>query len=158
MEAWLRQFALHAQLRTGLGVGVVLWGVVALLGAALALLFFLIAAFIWLADRYDSVVAALLLGGFSVLLAVIAGIAYTMIRRGNIKRAELELELRRRAAAEAALIDPSLLAIGHQLAHTIGWRRAASLAAVALLGTALAREWLGHAKKPDQDNKKPEAS
>jgi hypothetical protein len=158
MEAWLRQFTLHAQLRTGLGAGVILWGLAALLGTALALIFLLIAAFVWLADRYDSVVAALLLGGFFVLLAVIAWIACTTIRRGNIKRAQLELELRRRAAAEASLIDPGLLALGHQLAHTIGWRRAISLAAVALLGTALAREWLGPTKKPEEENKKPDVS
>jgi hypothetical protein len=155
MEAWLRQLALNAQLRTGLGAAVVMWGAAAVLGAALALIFLLIAAFVWLADRYDSVVAALLLGGFFVLLAVIAGIACATIRRGNIKRARLELELRRRAAAEASLIDPGLLAIGHQIAQTIGWRRAASLAAVALLGAALAREWLGHTKKPEQDDNPP---
>src|SRR6516165_2530112 len=152
MEAWLRQLALNAQIRTGLGAAVVIWAVVAVLGAALALIILLVAAFIWLADRYDNVLAALALGGFFVLLTVIAGIACVAIRRGNIKRARRELELRRRAAAEASLIDPTLLAIGQQLANTIGWRRAASLAAVALLGAAVAREWLGHTKKAEQDN------
>src|ERR1700730_5422574 len=53
MEAWLRQLALNAQLRTGLGAAVVMWGAAAVLGAALALIFLLIAAFVWLADRYD---------------------------------------------------------------------------------------------------------
>jgi hypothetical protein len=153
MEAWLRQLALNAQVRTGLGAAVVIWAVTAILGAALALIFLLIAAFIWLADRYDSAVAAVVLGGFFVLLAVIAGIACVAIRRGNIKRARRELEMRRRAAAEATLIDPTVLAIGQQLANMIGWRRAASLAAVALVGAALAREWLGHTKKAEQDNK-----
>lgn len=156
MEAWLRQLALNAQIRTGLGAAVVIWAVAAVLGAALALIFFLIAAFVWLADRYDNVVAALVLGGFFVFLAVIAGIACVAIRRSNIRRARRELELRRRAAAEASLIDPTLLAIGQQLANTIGWRRAASLAAVALLGAALAREWLGHTKKAEQEDNKPD--
>jgi hypothetical protein len=157
MEAWLRQLALNAQLRTGLGAAVVMWGAIAVLGLALALIFLLIAAFVWLADRYDNVVAALVLGGFFVLLAVTAAIACVAIRRGNMKRARRELELRRRAAAEASLIDPGLLAIGQQIAQTLGWRRAASLAAVALLGAALAREWLGQAKKPEQDKNRPDA-
>jgi hypothetical protein len=157
MEAWLRQIALHARLRTGLGTAVVIWGAAAALGLVLALVFLLIAAFVWLADRYDNAVAALLLGGFFVLLTLIAAIACAVIRRGNIKRARRELELRQRAAAEASLIDPGLLAIGQQIAHTIGLRRAASLAAFGLIGAALAREWLGHSKKSEQDDNKPAA-
>jgi hypothetical protein len=155
MEAWLRQFALNAQVRTGLGAGVIICGITAVFGAALALIFLLVAAFVWLTDRYDNIVAALVLGGFFVLLAVIAAIACATIRRGNIRRAQRELEIRRRAAAQASLIDPGLLAIGQQIAQTMGWRRAASLTAVALLGAALAREWLGHAKKPEEDKDKP---
>jgi Ca2+/Na+ antiporter len=153
MEAWLRQIALNAQLRTGLGAGVVIWGVAAVSALALALVFLLIAAFVWLAHRYGNIVAPLLLGGFFVLLTLIAGIACVMIRRSNIERARLELELRKRAAAEANLIDPGLLAIGNQLANSVGWHRAASLAVFAVLGAALAKEWLGHAKKADQDDK-----
>ena len=155
MEAWLRQFALNAQVRTGLGVGVIISGVAAVFGTALAVIFLLIAAFVWLAGRYDSVVAALVLGSFFVLLAVIAAIACATIRRRNIRRAQRELEIRRSAAAQASLIDPGLLMIGQQIAQTMGWRRAASLAAVALLGAALAREWLGHTKRPEQDKNKP---
>lgn len=155
MQTWLRQLALQARFRTGLGAAVVIWGVTAAVALVLALIFLLIAAFVWIADRYDSVIAALLLGGFFVLLTVIAGVACAMIRRGNIQRARLELELRKRAAAEASLMDPTLLAIGQQLAQSLGWRRAASLAAFGLLGAALAREWLGHAKKPDPKENKP---
>ena len=73
MSGWLRHFALNAQVRTGLGSQVVVWAVIAAVALTVALVFLLIAAFVWLADRYDSLTAGLVLGGVFALIALIVG-------------------------------------------------------------------------------------
>jgi hypothetical protein len=142
MGGWLRQIALNAQVRAGLSADTLIWAVVATIASTVALIFLLIAAFIWLSDRYDTVTAGLVLGIFFLAVALIAIFACVVVRRRNIERARLELELRR--SANASLLDPKLMAVGYQVGQAIGWRRVASLAAVALLAAGLAKEWLSH--------------
>jgi len=139
MEGWLRQLALSAQVRAGWSGTIAIWAVVALLAAGLAALFLLIAVFVWLAHRYGVTTAGLVLGISFLLVAVIAAFVCAMVRRRNIRRAELELEMRKRE--NASLLDPKLLAMGYQIGETIGWRRLASVAAVGLLAAGIAREW-----------------
>jgi hypothetical protein len=149
MGGWLRQIALNAQLRAGLGVGTVIWAALAAIASALALLFLLIGAFIWLSDRYDTVTAAVVLGVLFLATALIAMLACVLTRRRNIERARRELELRRSSTAN--LLDPKLMAMGYQVGQAIGWRRLATLAAVAVLAAGLTREWLGPREKPAPD-------
>jgi hypothetical protein len=137
MSGWIRHFALNAQARTGFSTQVVVWSVIAAIAAMVALVFLCIAAFIWLADRYDAVIAAVLLGFFFVLLALIALLAGMLARRRNQARARLELAAR----SNAGWLDPKLMAVGLQVGQAIGWRRLASLAAVALVAAGLAKEW-----------------
>jgi uncharacterized membrane protein (DUF485 family) len=142
MGGWLRQIALNAQVRAGLSTDTVIWAAVAAAALTVALIFLLIAAFLGLADRYDAVVAGLVLGIFFLVIALIAIYACVVVRRRNIERARLELEVRR--SANAGLLDPKLMAVGYQVGQAIGWRRVASLAAVGLLAAGLAKEWLSH--------------
>ena len=142
MGGWLRQIALNAQVRAGLSADTVIWAAVAAAAFPVALIFFLIAAFIWLSDRYDTVIAGLVLGIFFLVVALIAIFACVVIRRRNIERARLELELRR--SANTSLLDPKLMAMGYQVGQAIGWRKLASLAVVGLLSAGLAKEWLSH--------------
>ncbi len=148
MGGWLRQVVLNAQVRAGLSSDTVIWAAVAAIAAPLALIFFLIAAFIWLSDRYDSLIAGVILGAFFLAIALIAIMACVMARRRNIERARFELEVRK--SANPGLLDPKLMAMGYQVGQAIGWRKVASLAAVGLLAAALAREWLGH-KQASED-------
>jgi hypothetical protein len=150
MGGWLRQIVLNAQVRTGLSPDTVIWAAVAAIAAPLALIFFLIAAFIWLSDRYDSLIAGVILGAFFLAVALIAIWACVMVRRRNIERARFELEVRK--SANPGLLDPKLMAMGYQVGQAIGWRKVASLAAVGLLAAALAREWLGHKQASAQDD------
>jgi len=141
MSGWLRHFALNAQVRTGFGSQVVVWAVIAAVASTVALVFLLIAAFVWLADRYDSLTAGLVLGGVFVLIALIAIIACVVTRRRNMERARLELAAR--SSANANWLDPKLLGVGFQIGQAIGWRKLAALAAVGLLSAGLAKEWFG---------------
>lgn len=132
----LHHFALTAKTRTGFSVGIVVWVIVAATSIAATIVFFLIAGFVIIAQRYDTVIAGLALGGFFFLIAVVAVVACLTIRRRNIERARLELASR----SSANWLDPSLLALGLQIARAIGWRRVAPMAVAAILAAGLARE------------------
>jgi hypothetical protein len=136
MRGWLRYFALNAQVRTGLSAAVLTWAIVAAAGAAGAVVFLLVALFVWLAQLYGALIAAVALGCAFVLIALIALAVCLMTRRRNMERARLEL-----AARSSNWFDPKLVTVGVQIAQQIGWRRLVSLAGVALLAAGLAREW-----------------
>ncbi len=136
MRGWLRYFALNAQVRTGLSAAVLTWAIVAAAGAAGAVVFLLVALFVWLAQLYGALIAAVALGCAFVLIALIALAVCLMTRRRNMERAQLEL-----AARSSNWFDPKLVTVGVQIAQQIGWRRLVSLAGVALLAAGLAREW-----------------
>jgi hypothetical protein len=104
------------------------WGLLAALAVGIAVLWFAVALFIFLADRYDALTASLVVGGCFVLLAGIAVLAAFYIHR--------QRELERKAAAKAAAnvsttawLEPALIAAGLDIARMIGGRRAVSLAA-----------------------------
>jgi len=150
MGGWLRQIALNAQLRAGLGASTMIWAVLAAIASTLALCFLLLAGFVWLSDRYDTMTAGLILGTLFLAIALIAIFACVLTRRRNIERARRELELR--TSANANLLDPRLVAMGYQVGQAIGWRRLAALAGVGLLAAGLAREWRGREEKPADGN------
>ena len=153
MSGWLRHFALSAQVRTGYSSQVVVWAVIAIVAATVALVFLLIAAFVWLADRYGSLTAGLVLGGVFIVVALIALIACVVTRRRNMERARLELAARN--SAGAGWLDPKLLGVGFQIGQAIGWRKLAALAAVGLLSAGLAKEWFGRETPRPQGDEPP---
>jgi len=119
MRGWLRYFALNAQVRTGVSGWVLAWALIAAAAAAAAAVFLLVAAFVWLADRYGSLTAGVVLGCAFALIALIALLACLMTRRRNIERARLELAARN----TTSWLDPKLVAVGVQIGQAIGWRR-----------------------------------
>src|SRR6516225_4839415 len=139
MRGWLRYFALNAQVRTGVSGWVLVLAIIAAAAAVAAVIFLLVAAFVWLADLYDALTAGVVLG---CAFALIALVACLMTRRRNMERARLELAARNRTS----WFDPKLVAIGLQIGQAIGWRRLASVAALAVLAGAVAKEWPGRDK------------
>jgi hypothetical protein len=154
MGGWLRQIALKAQLRAGVSGDIAIWVAAAAIALPAAFAFFVLAAFVWLRHRYGAVTAGLVLGGCFLVIALLAILACVIARRRNIERARVELEMRQRANAN--LLDPNLMAMGYQIGQAIGWRKLASLAAVALVTAGIAREWLGRRQSPPGDD--PHAS
>jgi len=150
MSGWLRHFVLNAQARTGFGTEIAILAAISALAALAAAIFLVVAAFVWLANRYDAVIAGLVLSGFFILVALIALVACLIARRRNMERARLELAARSNASAN--WLDPKFMAMGFQIGQAIGWRRLASLAAVALLTAGLAKEWLGRDKPSAEDD------
>jgi uncharacterized membrane protein len=86
MKGLLHHFALSAKARTGLSVGVLVWAVIATISIVATIVFFLIAAFVAIARRYDAQIAGLALGGIFLVMAIIALVACLMIRRHNIEQ------------------------------------------------------------------------
>ena len=148
MSGWLRYFALKAQVRTGLSAAVLTWAIIAAAAAVGALIFLLIALFVWLAQLYGALIAAVALGCAFVLIALIALAVALMTRRSNMERARLEL-----AARSSNWLDPKLMTVGVQIAQQIGWRRVISLVGAGLLAAGVAREWSarGAANENDED-------
>jgi hypothetical protein len=145
MSGWLRYFVLRAQASTGFSTPIVVWAVVAVVAAVVAAVFLLVAAYVWLSDVYDGLVAGLLLGGLFALIALIALVTAVLVRRRNMERARLELASR----SSTSWLDPKLMAVGVQVGQAIGWRRIAALAAVAVLAAGVAQEWSGRKKSGD---------
>jgi hypothetical protein len=147
MSGWLRYFALKAQVCTGLSAAVLIWVIVAAAAAVGGLIFLLIALFVWLAQLYGTLIAAVALGCAFVLIALIALAVALMTRRSNMQRARLEL-----AARSSNWLDPRLMTVGVQIAQQIGWRRVISLVGAGLLAAGVAREWSARgAKDEDED-------
>ena len=97
--------------------------------AALALLiaagFLCAAAFVVVLESYGPVVACLVLAGIFILVAIIAGVIYTVHKRQMAARAR-----ERRARAPHLLADPLVLTTGLQLARSIGLKRLIPLLAI----------------------------
>jgi hypothetical protein len=156
MSGWLRHLALKAQVQAGFSPQIVVWSLIATIATAAMFCFLSLGAFLWLSERYDPVVASLVLGGFFFLIAMIALAGCAMARRRNIERARLELAARD-SAPGAGWVDPRLLATGFQIGQSIGWRRLASLAAVGLLAAGLAKEWFGRDDARPEGDDAPES-
>jgi hypothetical protein len=150
MSGWLRYFVLRAQASTGFSSPIVVWAVVAAVAAVVAAVFLLVAAYVWLSDVYDGLVAGLLLGGLFALVALVTLVTAVLIRRRNMERARLELASR----SSTSWLDPKLMAVGVQIGQTIGWRRIAALVAVAVLAAGVAQEWSGRSKSGDDGKDK----
>jgi hypothetical protein len=137
MSGWLRHLALTVKSKTGLGAGVLAWGLVAIVGGAATLGFFIFAAFIALTERYGPLTAALALGGLFLLITIVASICCLSSQRRTIADAKLALAAR----SSTLWLDPRLLGAGLQVGRAIGWRRLVPLAAVGVLAAGLAKEW-----------------
>ncbi len=102
------------------------WAAVAALAGAVAVLFFCIALFAWLAQQYGSITAGLVLGGIFLLIALIIGVICMAVRQ---KRARTQA--RQAAASSNWWQDPALMLAGLQIVRMIGVRR---LVPIAIIG------------------------
>ena len=139
-----RYLELQLQAKSGMSSALVIGGVLGLLSAAITFVFLLIAAFVWLAERYDPLTAGLGLCTF-FLLITIAMLVYSLwLRRRTIQQAELALAARR----TAPWFDPKLVGEAVQLSRAIGLRKMLPLLAIGVLAAGAATQWIGR-DRPD---------
>ena len=125
------------------------WAFLAVVFGAVTFGFILVTAFIWLADSYGPLLAALALGGFFLLITIIALVCGVWSHRRTIARAELALAARR----NAPLLDPRLLPAALQLGRTIGARKLVPLIAIGILAVGVGMQWFGR-HEPDGESRR----
>jgi hypothetical protein len=138
-SGWVRYLKLTAKAKTGLSTGVVVFAIVAAIAIIIAVSFAIFSLFIWLAERYSPLTAALVLTGLFLLLAILAGIGSLIAHKRTIAQANLALQAR----SNSPWLDPKFLPVGLAVFRAIGLRRIAPLVAVGFLAAALAKEWFG---------------
>src|SRR5262249_30156553 len=87
--------------------------------------------------------AALILGGFFLLITLIGLVAAKLAQGRNVQEARVALAAR----SNAPWLDPKYMMVGMQVMRAVGWRRLVPLIAVGLLAAGLAREWAHFAKR-----------
>jgi len=147
LEGWLRHAELTAKAK-GLIPALALWGIAAAIASLAALIFLSIAGYLWLSQRYDSLIAALILTGVYLLLAIACVFVLMLIRQRTIRHARAELAAR--ARHPALWQDPRVLAAGLEFGRMVGWKKTVPLAAIGLFVAGIAREWSNN-RHPAQD-------
>jgi len=150
MSDFFRHMALRAKARSGFSPAVLVWLFIAALSLTLAFAFLSVAAYVWLASRFDSVIAGLVLGGAFLVVAGIAALAAWATRVRNRERAQLALA----KELQAGLLDPRILSFALEIGRTLGWRRIATLAAAGVLAAGLGREWSARTAKNENPDRK----
>jgi hypothetical protein len=139
MQGWRSYLQLKVQSKAGLSGGLLIWALIAMFGAMATVCFFILAAFIWLADRYGELTASLAFGGCFLLITVIAVVACALAHRRTVRRAKLELASR----SNTPWLDPRLAGVTLQVSRAIGWRKLAPLLAVGILAAGIGMQWFG---------------
>src|SRR5258708_21067277 len=142
MGGWRRYLELQAQAKTGLSSGLFVWALLAVVFGVLTAGFVLLIAFIWLAERYSPLTAAIVLAGLFLFATIIAAISCLWSRRRTIEQAELALAARR----NAIWLDPKVLGAAIQASRAVGWRNLVPLLAVGTPAPRLALECVRRAR------------
>ena len=147
MGGWRRYLELQAQAKIGLSPSLFVWALLAVVFGVLTAGFVLLIAFIWLAERYDVLTAAIALAGLFMLATIVAAISCLWSRRRTIEQAELALAARR----NATWLDPKIVGGVIQVSRAIGWRKLVPLLAVGILAAGVGMEWFGR-DRPDVES------
>jgi uncharacterized membrane protein YqjE len=150
MGGWRRYLELQAQAKTGLSSGLFVWALLAVVFGVLTVGFVVLIAFIWLAERYSPLTAAIVLAGLSLFATIIAAISCLWSRRRTIEQAELALAARR----NAIWLDPKVLGGAIQASRAVGWRKLVPLLAVGMLAAGVGMEWFGRERPQVEDEER----
>ena len=147
MGGWRKYLELRARAKTGLSSGLFVWALLAVVFGVLTAGFVLLIAFIWLAERYSPLTAAMVLAGLFLLATIVAAVSCLWSRRRTIEQAELALAARR----TAVWLDPKVLGGAIQAGGAVGWRKLVPLLAIGMLAAGVGMEWFGR-ERPDVES------
>lgn len=150
MGGWRRYLELQAQAKTGLSSGLFVWALLAVVFGVLTAGFVLLIAFIWLAERYSPLTAAIVLAGLFLFATIITAISCLWSRRRTIEQAELALAAHR----NAIWLDPKVLGGAIQASRAVGWRKLVPLLAVGMLAAGVGMEWFGRERPQVEDEER----
>ncbi len=132
MSTLLHSLKLRILAKTGVTSGLLVWAVIALSFGALALVFFIVTAYVALAGRYGPLASSLMLAAGFLVIAVIAFAACMTLHSRTKERARLAL-----AARQATpWLDPSTLGVVLQTGRRLDPRLLVALLAIPLAAAA----------------------
>ena len=133
----LKQFIeLKIQSKIGINATVVVGLIVAVLATGITFTFALVIAFIWLADRYSPLTAALIVFALFLVIAVVGVVVALTAHRNAAATAEKALARH----TVISFVQPTHLKTALQVVNGIGWRRLVPIVGVGLLAAGLMRE------------------
>src|ERR1700728_4227875 len=106
IKGLMREVTLAIQARSGATPALFIWMAVIAIASLTAFAFLCVAGYGWLALQFGGIVAALIMAGIFVLIAIVAAIIGAMARRRAKDRAILERAAR--AHAGSFLLDPEV--------------------------------------------------
>jgi len=133
-----REIALSIQARNGLNPAAIAWTAVIVIAAFAAFVFLCVAGYAWLALRFDTIIAGLIMAGIFVVIALFAALIAALIRRRVRERAILARAAK--AHAPSWLLDPKLLGIAVEAGRSLGWQRVLPVAVLGFVVAQWARE------------------
>jgi hypothetical protein len=136
LKSITREITLSFQARNGVSPAVVAWTAVIALASLTAFVFLCVTGYAWLALRFDTVIAGLIMAGIFVVVALVAALTAALIRRRVRERAILARAAK--AQSPSWLLDPKILGVAVEAGRTIGWQR---IVPVAVLGFVVA-QWM----------------
>jgi hypothetical protein len=141
LKSLSREITLSIQARSGMSAAVVVWTAVIAVAALAAFVFLCVAGYAWLALRFDSVLAGLIMAGIFIVLALVAALIAALIRQRVRERAILARAAK--AHSSSWLFDPKILGIAVEAGRTIGWQRIVPVAVLGFVAAQWAREYRG---------------
>jgi hypothetical protein len=131
-----RYIELKVQSKIGIDAKVVIGLLIAALASIVAFVFALVIAYVWLADRYSPLIAAIFVFGTFVLVAIASATFALSAHRSASSSAEKAL------ARQNALsfVQPAHLKSALQIVNGMGWQKIVPLLGLGLLTAGLMRE------------------
>ncbi|HEX4408710.1 MAG TPA: hypothetical protein VH206_08060 [Xanthobacteraceae bacterium] len=145
IKGLVNEITLAIQARSGASGAVFISFAIITLATLTAFVFLCVAAYDWLALRYDSVEAGLIMAGAFAVLAIIAAVISALIRRRVRERAILARAAK--AHTPSWLLDPRLLATAVEAGKTIGWQRIIPVVLLGFMAAQWTRESRGQGKQ-----------
>jgi hypothetical protein len=145
LNALTREIRLAIQAKSGASTAVMVWMGVLVFALLTAFVFLCVAGYDWLALRYDSVIAGLIMAGVFFVVAIVAAIIGALARRRVRERAILARAAR--AHSPSWLLDPRILNAAVEAGRSFGWQRIVPVALLGFMVAQWAREKRDHGEK-----------
>jgi hypothetical protein len=149
LKSLTREITLSIQARNGMSPAVAVWTAVIGFALLFAFVFLSVAAYVWLSQHFDGVIAGLIMAGIFAVVAVIAAVIAALIRQRVRERAILARAAK--AHSPSWLLDPKILGVAVEAGRTIGWQR---IVPIAMLGFVVA-QWMREARGQGSSHESP---
>ncbi len=131
IDGLIHGIVLNAKAKTGANEEFLAWTFAGAVLLVIAVIFFSLAAYVWLAGLYGGAVAGLAVGSIHLAMAAVVVARCITVRRRNRQLALAQIDLA--AKQPGWRIDPGYVAMGIEIVKIIGVRNLVPLAAAGLL-------------------------